>query len=90
MMQIDIQDWKINREVRLIEELEGSSLDAGEFYTTATEAEIREAAGLIPNDPHEARRGFKALEAKLPPPRIGGNLAHIHPYWEEHGWKVDK
>jgi hypothetical protein len=91
MMRIDIRDWEINREVTLFEEFDdGVTLGGGSFFTTATEAEIRDAAGLIPNDPHEARRGFKALEAKLPPPKIGGSLAHFHPYWEDHGWKVEK
>jgi len=89
-LRVEIRDWKINREVELVETIGTSDISVRSFYTTATELEIREAAGLIPQDPQQAREGFRLLEAKLPPPHIGGQFAPFHPYWKEHGWEVER
>jgi hypothetical protein len=74
-MRIELRPWQGNTEVMLVEDEPWGRSVKDSFYTSAMDIEQPVNA--------DAREQFYLLEDKLPPPKIGGQFGHLHPYWEQ-------
>ena len=72
-MMIELIPWSENIEVQLRDD-DGSVIDR--FYTSNEEITCN-------NSGADAEFLFHQMESMLGPPKIGGQFAAHHPYWEE-------
>jgi len=72
-MKIEFVPWSENIEVQLCDD-DGSVIDR--FYTQSRVLQVDDRGA-------EVEYLFHSMESTLAPPKIGGNLAAHHPYWEE-------
>jgi hypothetical protein len=69
-----------NVQVALLEMLGETETVKDRFYTATHKFPLC----LIPNSPQcEYEETFYDLEGVMEPPKIGGSLGHLHPYWHE-------
>lgn len=81
-MRIEFHYWPGNTEVLLIDDDVHEGFVADKFFTSARTMGV---AGS-PNGwlaAFDAKWFFELLEEVAPPPIIGGEFGHLHPYWAE-------
>lgn len=84
-MRIEFRYWPANTEVVLIEDIGDWPRVKRSFYTSAKRMGVASADTISgESGKFDAEFYFDFLEEMAPPPVLGGQFAHLHPYWSEH------